>query len=1043
MLILGLDCGIASVGWAVLEFADNFLNGRIVACGVYCFNQPIVGGTGNDKYRSIQSAKKSFVGGMRYRKRRVAKMDQLRSLLHSIGALPSKDKNAIAEAASRISPKGRSPQITPYDLRTASLKRKLTADEFSVVVAHLVNHPGPRPSEKTQSGSNEPEKGKIKSAVEANSQYAQKGYQTIGEMLATDPDFHEQKRNREMDYKYSVGRAAILDELQKIFEIQSKLGNTFANTKTYETIRQLIQRRKEPKFDYFPVGDCRYIAGQKRAASRSPSFERFRFAQSLAHISLVRDGPVRPTPAERTQAMDEFGKRPEFTFSQLRKLWKLDDTVTFENLKLTAEKTLDVSASKGNGAHGTFTLNRILGAAWDELSETPGLLDAIAYEISFATKESVLAAGLQNLGVKDVTAEALMTAYRNSEFDLFVKSADISAQAAALLTNHLLAGKNYAEACKAEEWDHTAKPVSIQENHNPVTKHALKQYLATISEVVARHGQPDSIHVEMARDVAWSETKKLEYETEINKNKSKWKKLSEQFESKLGYKPEGSQLEKFRLAEEQGYFCIYSGLCLMDEMRAQFVDIEIEHVLPESRFHLRGDKRNLVVCLKGQNANKRNSTPFEWSQRDENFNWDTFCAGVNTKPQIPKSKKRFLLAQDTSEMEQKFAARNLVDTQYAIKLLNAELDAMFSAKGNEKTKPRIVGRPGRLVSWLRKSWGLNHLKFDAEGNRRDDRNHAVDAIVVACINDRTLQIATRFAKLNEESGRPRHNFEIEKPGVLEQVQAAIDGISIVARERQSGYKGSLHKETTYGLSEVDGQLKIRERVAVNNKLTLKHLERFRDSSDKGYLKTILLAWVKGGHKGPHPEWKYGTKPDGTEDRRRIKKITLITNHDPQVVFPRLTNSANGKPQATYARGDMVRVDVFESVGTQSNSKYLFVPIYPYQMNLDAVPNQYFKRGVQPADWPALHVSDKFVASLFKLDLVEISTKNGKQTYYYRGLHSNNGGSFFSPVFSLLDAAIVTVFQTHVLGLKKLRVSRAGEILELVDEGRIWRGKVCM
>ncbi len=735
--VLGLDCGIASIGWAVLEFADDFLNGKIVACGVYCFNQPIVGGTGNDKFRSLKSAQKSFVGSMRYRQRRVAKMDKLRRILFSIGALPSNDKTAIAEAAARVSPKGQSPQITPYDLRAASLRRKLYADEFSTVIAHLVGHPGPRLSERSQSGSNESEKGKIKSAVVANDQFFQKGYQTVGEMLAREPEFREQKRNRVMDYKYSIGRKSILDELKKIFDVQSKLGNTFAHYDTLQAIKNLIEKRKEPKFDYFSVGSCRYISGQNRAASRSYSFERFRFAQSLAHLSVVRDGPVRPTAIERELAMDSFGQSQEFTYNQLRKLWNLDDSDSFESIKKSDEKTLDVSANKGNGAHGTFTLKKILGASWDDMSKVAGRIDSIAYELSFATKESTLSSGLQALAIDDDIIERLMTAYRDGEFDLFVKSADISAQAADQLTVHLLAGMNYSEACKAEGWDPTARPVSIQENHNPVTKHALKQYLATISEIVALYGQPNSIHVEMARDVAWSEVKKLEYESDMNKNQRKWKKLAELFESKLGYKPAGSQLEKFRLAEEQGCFCIYSGLPLMDAMRSGFTDIELEHILPESRFHLRGDKRNLVVCLKGENANKRDNTPFEWSQRDPKFAWEAFCRRVNSNPQIPKPKKRFLLAEETTTMEQKFAARNLVDTQYAIKLLNAELDTLFAAKNGSTKQTRIVGRPGRLVSWLRKSWGLNHLKFDENRNRRDDRNHAVDALIVACINDKT------------------------------------------------------------------------------------------------------------------------------------------------------------------------------------------------------------------------------------------------------------------------------------------------------------------
>ncbi len=308
--------------------------------------------------------------------------------------------------------------------------------------------------------------------------------------------------------------------------------------------------------------------------------------------------------------------------------------------------------------------------------------------------------------------------------------------------------------------------------------------------------------------------------------------------------------------------------------------------------------------------------------------------------------------------------------------------------------------------------------------------------------------------MNEESGRPRHNFEIKRPDILDGVDAAIDGINIVAREPQTGYNGRLHKDTTYGLSKVDGQLKIRERVAVDKKLTLKHLERFRDSSDKGHLKEILVDWVRGEHNGPHPTWKYGTKPDGTEDRRDIKKITLITKENPEVVYPRLTAEIGGEnqPFATYARSEMVRIDVFENVNDQVFPKYVLVPVYAHQTSASEPPNQYCKRSSPYSSWPKVDRDYDFVTSLTKLDAIRIRRRNRKKPKneqieelicFFRGLDIDDASIAVSPVFTLDKKLEVSLGPTDLLFLEKLKIARTGKIAKEERKTRTWRGKVCM
>ncbi len=90
--VLGLDCGIASVGWAVLEFADDYLNGRIVACGTRMFDTPET-----DKERRPKSEiRREKRGQRRIIRRRRQRMNAVRKLLHEHGLLESSKSNALA-----------------------------------------------------------------------------------------------------------------------------------------------------------------------------------------------------------------------------------------------------------------------------------------------------------------------------------------------------------------------------------------------------------------------------------------------------------------------------------------------------------------------------------------------------------------------------------------------------------------------------------------------------------------------------------------------------------------------------------------------------------------------------------------------------------------------------------------------------------------------------------------------------------------------------------------------------------------------------------
>jgi len=97
--VLGIDLGIASCGWGVIEVRDKagsiFAKDGKPAVGVRCFDAPLVYKTGKPKDAQRRSAR----GQRRVIRRRRQRMNAIRDLLHRNGILPDAKDDALARSA--------------------------------------------------------------------------------------------------------------------------------------------------------------------------------------------------------------------------------------------------------------------------------------------------------------------------------------------------------------------------------------------------------------------------------------------------------------------------------------------------------------------------------------------------------------------------------------------------------------------------------------------------------------------------------------------------------------------------------------------------------------------------------------------------------------------------------------------------------------------------------------------------------------------------------------------------------------------------------
>jgi len=293
--VFGLDIGVASVGWAVIN--DH----RIIDLGVRCFDKAETAKEG-DPLNLIRRQSRLL---RRRLHRRAWRLTKLARLLKKEGLVEQasffKQQPAFADSA--------------WQLRIAGLVRLLQPTEWARVVYHLCKHRGFHWTSKADEAKAESdtEGGRVKKGLQGTQRLmSEKGYRTAAEMVLA--EFPEAQRNKNGQYDKALSRVLLDDELRQLFEVQRRLGNTHASEQFEEQIRGTAQKRGGLFWQQKPalsgenllkmLGRCTFESGEYRAPKASFSAERHMWLTRLNNLRVVIDGQARPlTEAERTAAL--------------------------------------------------------------------------------------------------------------------------------------------------------------------------------------------------------------------------------------------------------------------------------------------------------------------------------------------------------------------------------------------------------------------------------------------------------------------------------------------------------------------------------------------------------------------------------------------------------------------------------------------------------------------------------------------------------------------------------------------------------------------
>jgi CRISPR-associated endonuclease Csn1 len=1020
MRILGIDGGIATIGWGLLDIDPDARTLTIVAAGVRTFDAPET-----SKERTPTNAvRRLHRGQRRVIRRRRQRMNQIRRLFHEAGLLLT----AATDALSLNS-------LNPWRLRAEGLERPLTGPELAVVLGHIARHRGFKSNAKRDAATNAAdETSKMKKAI-AVTQERLLGFRTVGQMFDADPAFQDRKRNRG-DFSRSILRADQESEVRQIFAEQRRRGNGLATEALEKDFSRIAFYQRPLQDSEHMVQFCPFEPKEKRTARRSYAFEMFRLLSRLATISLSAGGQdIRLNPGQIGRIAEDFGKTKGISYKAVRKTLELDNRTRFVGVSEKDEKN-DVAARHGAAAEGTYALREVVGpSGWRLLMHNPVLRDRIAEVLSFREDPASVRAGLIEAGLEEPFLDVVMQSVDKGAFAQFARAGHISAKAARALLEPLHRGMVYSEACQEVGYDHSAPAsVSLEDVRNPVARKAVTEMLKQVRAIVQAHGLPDHIHVELARDIGKGPEERDRIKKGIDDLNKKRDKSRAALAEHLGRPGNDEELLRYELWNEQNGWCLYTG----DYIEPGWIAggdnrVQVDHILPWSRF---GDDSfvNKTLCLTRANHAKKGRTPFEWFEA-EGLDWALFAGRVEACKEMKGRKKGgFYLRKNATEVEETFRNRNLGDTRYATRLLLDMLARLYPKDGTR----HVLARPGQLTAKLRRAWGLDDIKMDADGKRKnDDRHHALDAIVIAATSEAMLQKLTKAAQEAERQGA-RRGFDfkyVELPavGFAEVVRATIANVFVSRADRHRA-RGEAHAATIKRVETVDGVETVFERKAVE-KLTLADLENipvpapYGKIADPAKLRDKMVVelrfWIEAGKPKDAPP----KSPKGDV----IRKVRVGTKDKVAV-------SVRG---GAADRGEMSRVDVFGKPDKKGNIEYFLVPIYPHQVadkvSYPQPPNQYV---VQSKPERLLDEDHRFLFGLYSHSLLEVVKSDGFVIRgYFKGMDRSTGAITIAKPENP-RALYRSIGAKTLLQFKKLNVDRLGNVTEIKSEVRTWRGVAC-
>jgi len=975
--ILGLDLGSNSIGWALLG-ADNGKPNKIIDLGSRIFIKAVEDKTPTPKNVKRRDARLA----RRVVQRRARRKQRMLNYLIKLGLLP-KELQGHAQPEILLNSLG-----DPYQLRAKGLDHPLSPHEMGRVLLHLVQRRGFLSNRKTLLGDmvddpdvleilaeredeedNSSERAKEETAFkkdisELRTIIQTARYRTLGEYLAS-LDHHDCKRNRSREGGHlRTDRQMYRDELDLIWR-QQKNSNSILGPDVKKEIEHIIFHQRPIRLRSDRIGKCSLEPQRNRARIARLESQRFRYLQDINHLKYFnsyRDEWIPLNQDDRKKLVELLERKANPTFkTDVRNVLGLDKKTEFnldnENKKL-----------KGNI---TACEIRTVYPEWDNLD---------------AKKQDALVEDLLTIQKKSVLKKRLVTCWNIDKriainlcmLEFEPGHSNHSAKAINKLLPFLGQGQRYDEARVSAGYGYKVKDIDVVERlgmppeiANPIVQKALHELRRLINAIIAEYGKPDIIRIEMARDLEMNTKKYKAFEKQQKLNTLANDKAIDEYRTvgiknphlHLGKYPDKTDKIKYRLWVDQDKHCAYSNKPIMPAALFS-AEIEIDHILPYSE-SLDDSYMNKVVCFAGENRYKAKRTPIDAFGGD-NAKWEQITQSVNRWPKGLKSKRDRFYQTDTDAKKRDFINSQLNDTRYISKVALGYL-AQLGAD--------ITTCKGATTSWVRHQWGLNNLiGEDNQKDRSDHRHHAIDAVVIACIDRFFYKTLVGLAK-DLERRQSAINikdivFDPVWEGLRDELKVRLDGITI-AHVPQRKLSGALHEDT--GVGYIDGVGAV-YRTNLDGSFKITRLKKIIDSD----VREIITRHLECYNDNPKLAFSEDVKVLHKDGKTSIKRVRIVQSETTLIKLEKTKFGVvnhKGKVFKWLAYGNLHHVEIIKNIESGKYSSRFVTTMEAHHR----------VKGIGTPEQPIIQVNHgseyEFIMALHINDLVSIDMEG--QRYFYR------------------------------------------------------------
>lgn len=874
---LGLDLGTSSIGAFIVY--GRYTGGKFTPEELgEGFTRIFPEGMDRSRGEKSLNQDRRLARGLRRQGfRRVRRKQKLLHALQDAELLP-RDEQALTELMRREN---------PYELRARALDEKLDDWQVGRALYHLGQRRGFLSNRKA---GNTNEDGKVATGIselEAAMQHV--NAETLGAYLHGLDKQQQRVRGR------YTSRAMYQHEFSEIWKAQEKHHSGTMSAANMLRIQKAIFDQRPLKTQKFLIGSCDFEPDRKRAAKATLVAQEFRLWQSLNSLKvLFADNEERFLSDKERSALHE-------KLSHVRSLsWeKIKQTLDFpDSAQFNLEKM------RKSGLQGNETA-AIVGSAigkkfWQALGERGR--ESLVFDLLNIEQEHVLQRrlrkryGLPEESVDKVVSKSM--ALPKGHIHLSGKAARKILAELRRMATAANQGLSYAQACAAAGYDHvkalpkseknqlpfpgipakdkhyktfahdpekTETVVRMQGLRNPMVERAIYQLRRMVNAIVRDYGKPAVIRVEMARDLKSNAKQREEYQRRQRLNEEANQRAETALREFGIPSPSRADKIKYRLWEECGHTCPYSGKAInFDGIFGSHPQFDVEHIIPYSRC-LDDGWMNKTLCYREENERKGNLTPWEFYHSDP----ETYALVLQRAKKLPYPKfRRF--SKDAIKNLDDFVSQQLNETRYISRKAVEYLQQLGS---------NVESVKGGTTALLRHAWGLNRILSDSGAKERmDHRHHAVDALVCA-LTDRAA-VKALSDKAAVDSGRlSLRNYPQPLRNLRKAAEPKIMAIT-VSHKILRDIRGPLHDETLYGTA-VDGGKPIavvRMKLADLNEKDIfgTGRKRIRDPRIRELAKRHLERHGNIKKAFANAEDPFGfTLPNG--DFRKVEKVRILTD----------------------------------------------------------------------------------------------------------------------------------------------------------------------